>query len=289
MVRLDLGDHVADQPRMAVRGVDDDEVDTRLDQRLGPVVGVARDTHGGADDQPALGVLGGVRVLLGLDEVLDGDQALERAPAVHQRQLLDLVAAQQLHRGVPRDPDLAGDQRHRRHDIPDLAAAVQLEGHVVAVGDDAQELARGVGDRDATDAEPAAERVGLLEGGVGADGDGVGDHPGLGPLDLVDLVGLVLDREVAVQHAHAALPGHRDGHPALGDLVHGRGQQRHVDPHVARDVRRGVDVLRCHVRLAWQQQYVVVCQAQSGEFCGHSVDVLSHDTFPMLAPAGCPC
>ena len=36
----------------------------------------------------------GVRVLLGLDEVLDGDQAAEHAVGVDQRQLLDLVLAQ---------------------------------------------------------------------------------------------------------------------------------------------------------------------------------------------------
>ncbi len=49
---------------------------------------------------------------------------------------------------------------------------------------------------------------------------GLEDHPGLGPLDEVDLVGLVLDREVAVEHAEAALAGHRDRHPGLGDGVH---------------------------------------------------------------------
>ena len=54
--------------------------------------------------------------------------------------------------------------------------------------------------------------------------------PGLGPLDQVDLVGLVVDREVAVQHADAALAGHRDGHPRLGDGVHRGGQQRDAAP-----------------------------------------------------------
>ena len=54
----------------------------------------------------------------------------------------------------------------------------------------------------------------------GGAGDRVGDHAGLGPLDDVDLGGLVLDRQVAVQHADAALARHRDRHPRLGDGVH---------------------------------------------------------------------
>ena len=69
--------------------------------------------------------------------------------------------------------------------------------------------------------------VELLERRLRADRDRVGDDAGLGPLHQVDLVGLVLDRQVAVQHADAALAGHRDRHPRLGDGVHGARHQRH--------------------------------------------------------------
>ena len=78
----------------------------------------------------------------------------------------------------------------------------------------------GVDDGEPGDAVLAADLVELLERRVGADRDRVGDDAGLGPLDQVDLVGLVLDREVAVQDADAALAGHRDRHPGLGDGVH---------------------------------------------------------------------
>ncbi len=43
------------------------------------------------DEQTGVGVLGGVRVLLGLDEVLDGDQTGQPAIAVDDQELLDLV------------------------------------------------------------------------------------------------------------------------------------------------------------------------------------------------------
>ena len=122
-----------------------------------------------------------------------------------------------------------------------------------------------VDDRQARDAVAAADLVELLEGGVRADGDRVGDHAGLGALDEVDLVGLVLDRQVAVQDADAAVPGHRDRHPRLGDGVHGGRDERHPDRDLAGQPGRGVDLAGDDVGLAGLQQHVVVGQPQLGE------------------------
>ena len=73
--------------------------------------------------------------------------------------------------------------------------------------------------------------------------DRVDDHPALGPLHAIDLGRLFLDRQVLVDDADAALLRHRDGQPGLGDRVHRRAEQRHVDADVARDPRRHVDAL----------------------------------------------
>ena len=113
-----------------------------------------------------------------------------------------------------------------------------------------------------------APLVELLERRVRADGDRVGDDPGLGPLHQVDLVGLVLDREVAVQHAEAALAGHRDRHPRLGDGVHRGADQRHLERDLAGQPGRRVDVGGREVGVTRQQQDVVVGQAQGGELLG---------------------
>ena len=83
---------------LAVSG--DEHVDAGLDERGGPLPGVAEEADRRADPQPALAVLGGERVLLGLDEVLDRDQAGEPAGVVDERQLLDLVLGQQRGRVV---------------------------------------------------------------------------------------------------------------------------------------------------------------------------------------------
>ena len=59
-VLLHPGDHVEHRALVAVRGVDDEHVDTGVDEQPGPLVGVLAHAEGGADDQPAVGVLGGV-------------------------------------------------------------------------------------------------------------------------------------------------------------------------------------------------------------------------------------
>ena len=98
-VGLEPPHHVEHQPGLAVGGVGHEHVDAGLDQGRGPLPRVAEEADRRGDPQPALAVLGGVRVLLGLDEVLDRDQPGQPAGAVDQRQLLDLVLGEQ-RRGV---------------------------------------------------------------------------------------------------------------------------------------------------------------------------------------------
>jgi len=87
--------HVQHESVVCVGGVNDQHVDARVDQRHRACPRVVADTDGCADQQPAVAVFGGQRELFCLDEVLDGDQPGELAVTVDDRQLLNLVAAQQ--------------------------------------------------------------------------------------------------------------------------------------------------------------------------------------------------
>ena len=93
--RLDPPHHLDDRDRVAVRRVDDEHVDLRVDERSGALERVRADADGGADPQPAVLVLGRERELDPLLDVLDGDQALEPPVGVDDRQLLDLVPVQE--------------------------------------------------------------------------------------------------------------------------------------------------------------------------------------------------
>ena len=199
---------------MAVGGVRHEYIDPGVDQRGRPLPGVAEVTDRGADHQPAVGVLACVRELLRLHEVFDGDEPRQPARLVHQRESLALVLAEQQGGVLATDPDRRRDQRHRRHDL------VHLRRHPfrdrcepeVSVGDDAKQPVVGVHDGQARHPVLTASLVQLLQGGVGPDCHRVGHDAGLGSFDQVDLVGLVLDRQVAVQDAKSALPRHRDRH-----------------------------------------------------------------------------
>ena len=68
-----------------------------------------------------------------------------------------------------------------------------------------------------------------------------------------------------MHHAEAALAGHGDGHPGLGDGVHGRGEQRRLDGDALGDPGGRVGLGRDDVRVAGQQQDVVVRQADEAE------------------------
>ncbi len=91
----------------------------------------------------------------------------------------------------------------------------------------------------------------------GRDGDGVDDHAALGALDLVDLAGLLLDGEVAVDDAHAALLGHGDGEARLGDGIHGGGEQRGVQGDVAGELGLGADLGGDDIAVGGNEENVV--------------------------------
>ena len=95
ILALDLPHAVDDAARMAVGGVDHDDVDAGLHQALEPLVAVAADADGGAGAQLAGGVLGGVGMLGRLEDVLDGHQAAQLERRVHHQHALEPVLVHQ--------------------------------------------------------------------------------------------------------------------------------------------------------------------------------------------------
>ena len=126
-------------------------------------------------------------------------------------------------------------------------------------------LAVVVDDRKARDAELRAQRVDLVDRGVGRRRDRVGDHARLAALHPVDLRRLLLDREVAMQDAEAALARDGDRHARLGDGVHRARDERRGDRDPAGHPRRRVGLARDDVGVPGQQQDVVVGESDEAE------------------------
>ena len=120
-----------------------------------------------------------------------------------------------------------GDEIGLRHHLGDGNVGARFEAEI-AIGEDADQLSV-AGDRDAGDFVAAHDLEGVGDELLGGHGDRVDDHAGFGALDLVDFAGLLLDGEVAMHDAEAALLGHGDGHARFGDGIHGGRKQRSVE------------------------------------------------------------
>src|SRR6266542_4067921 len=128
-VLLGRADRVDDAPAVPVGGVDRDDVHPRLEERLDARLAVGADADRGAAQEPAERVLRGVRVLLDLLDVLDRDEPLQLVGVVHDEELLDPVAVEQLLRLLDRDRDAGGDEVLRHH-LLDALLEVLLEAQV---------------------------------------------------------------------------------------------------------------------------------------------------------------
>ncbi len=101
------------------------------------------------------------------------------------------------------------------------------------------------------------EAVGIAQGVVRREREGVRDDPRLGTLHPVHLGRLVLGRQVLVNDADAALLRNGNGQARLGHGVHGGAQQGDIDLELAGEARAYLGVARNHRRVGGHQQHIV--------------------------------
>ena len=267
LVGLETTDHIKRQTGFTVGGVHDEHVDTGFHQRGGTLPGVAEEADAGSHTQTALVVLRGIRILLGLHEVLDGDQTGQMALVVHERQLLDLVLGEQMMRVFLGNVGRTGDQVILGHHVLDFETVIILGGNEphITVGDDADELVVLVHNRQAGNVELAAQLVKISERDFRVHGQRVGDHAGFAALDDIDLSGLVVNGQVTVKHADATVTRHGDGHIGFGDSIHGRGNRRGLHGDLTSEMGGGIDFGRNHIRRVRKQEHIVIREAELGE------------------------
>ena len=190
-----------------MRGVDDDDVHARPDERLHPLIGPLSGADRRSDPKLLVLVLAGIGILARLLDVLDGHESAQLEVPVHHQHLLDPVGVQET-----TNLRLRGAFAHRdepvlrRHYARDRVVVVRLEAQIAA-GHDTDEL-RAVDDRDPGDVPFPRELDHLEDARPRRDGDGIGDDPALELLDGTDLPRLLLRRHVLVNDADS--PGLRD-------------------------------------------------------------------------------
>ena len=204
-------------------------------------------------------------MVLHLGDVLIGNQPHQAAFVVHHGEFLDLVVEQHFGRVLQlglagRNQSVAGG-----HDLADGTLHVALETQV-AVGDDADEPAVAVDDRDTADFVLGHQVEGIAHGVVARNGHGVVNHAVLGALDAAHMGRLFGDGHVLMDDADAALACQRDGQRRFGHGVHGGGHHRYLKLDVTRESRFELHQVRGHLRICRYEQHVVEGEAFLGYF-----------------------
>ena len=269
-VGLESRDDLEHAAAVAIGGVDNENVDAGVAQLASAIPRVTEEADRRAHAQATFVIFRGVGVLLALVEVFDGDEAVQATLAVDQRQLLDLVLGKEREHVVLRDSDGPGDERRRSHDVANksgLGFEPRHEAHVT-VGDDAHEAPIAFDHGETGYAELPAQGIHVSDRRIGRRRDRVRDHSRLRALYLVDLLRLLVNREVAVHDAQATLSRHSNRHARLGHGVHGGRKQRRRDRDAASEARSRVGFARNHVGVRGQQHDVVVGEADESERVG---------------------
>ena len=238
------------------------------------------DADGAGDQQAVLAVAGGVGILLGFFDILDGDKTGKMEVLIDDGELFHLAAQQQRLRFLQRDALRGSDEVLLGHDLADgnIEAGHEFK---VAVGDDAHQLAVGIADGDTADVELAHQTVGIADKMLRREEKGIIDDAVFTALDPVDLVCLLTNGHILVNDANAALPRHGNRHTAFGNGIHGGTEQRGIEVDIPCQTGAHIDIGRQNAAVCRHHQNVIKgeCFRQKlGAVIG-----IKHRMIPLLA------
>ena len=236
--------------------VDDDSVGTGVDQCLHTLQRVGGDTNAGSHTQTTFLVLAGHGLVLGLGDILIGDEAHQPVLLVHDGQLFNLVPLQNLG-SIHQIGMLMG--RHQvffGHHLLDQTVQTAFKTQVT-IGDNAYQTLLVVNNGYAANVVFSHDVKGLGNGAAAGNGHWVVNHTILGTLHDGHLTGLVLNTHVLVNDTDTAFTGNGNGHLALGHGVHGSSNKGHIKLNVTRETGAQLYRLGEHFGISGNEQDVV--------------------------------
>ncbi len=255
-------DRLGDVAVVAVRGVDYDQVAFRIDQRLGALEALIAHSRRRRDAQATGRVLRGGRVIHRLLHVLHGDEANATIGVVDHQQLFDSACMEQPTRLI-----LPGAQRHGREVLAGHQLGYELARVLgetdVAIGEDADQLARRFGDRNTRDAVARHQRLRVGQRRVGRDSDGVHHHAAFVTLHRADGGRLLLNGQIAMEHPQPPKLRHHDRHVGLSHSIHRGRQDRDIEADLLGYLRPRVCHAGEHLRFGGLEEHVVKGKAEA--------------------------
>ena len=191
---------------MSVGGIDEERIHPGLDQSHCTFVAVTEEADSSANAQATVVILGSARVLFGLHKVFKSNQPGKFTGLINEGQTLDFILREQGEGFILREVRRTGNERHRGHNIAHESAFIVRAREVanIAVGNNTFKFAVFGDHRQTRNLVIAAQIIVFADSCVSTDGNGIDDHTRFGAFHAINMRCLVLDRKVAVDHAHAA-------------------------------------------------------------------------------------
>ena len=214
--------------------VDGDYVNFGCRQFLGSLQEISSGADGRAYAQASLRIFGGVGILQFLLNVFYGDESLEVVFVVDDEEFFDAMFVENFLGIFESGADGHSDEIFLSHHAVDRNIEAGLEAQV-AIGENADEAAlQSNGHAGNLVLAHDLQRVANLIGG--RHGDRIDDHSAFRALHFVDLVGLLVDSEVAMDNAEPTLLRKRNRHVRFRDRIHGGADNGDVETDVAREL-----------------------------------------------------
>ena len=248
-------DRVHDIFGMTMRGIDQNDICTGLQEHFSAFQHVRSDTDGRPHAKPAFAVLAGIGIFPDFFDVFDGDHAGKFAVFIHDQQFFNPVFVKQFFGFIQID---AFGNRHQifiGHHFGDASVQIRLKAKI-PVGDNSDQTIT-VGYRNSGNMVFFHEIENVLNILIGPDGDRIDNHAAFGLFDLSDFKNLALDAHVAMNESQSSFSGHADGGLRFRDSIHGGTDDGDVQHQISRQPRGGCNIFGKHIRIAGYQQDIV--------------------------------
>mmetsp|Transcript_51612 Transcript_51612/g.109666 ORF Transcript_51612/g.109666 Transcript_51612/m.109666 type:complete len:535 (+) Transcript_51612:195-1799(+) len=255
-------DHLVLEHAVTLAAVHDDSVNTSLNQGTNAVAISRSGAHSSSDHQVLAAILGGMGVVCILLQVSSGHKRNQALVLGDDRELA-LLGFLQDSVGVLQVDTLIGANQVAElcHNLADKDISSILHEVGIPASHEAEQCRLHLpvrGDRETGEAALLPQDVELLQSHVRDDADRAEDESGFVLLDFDHFRNLVSNGQIGVDHTDSTLQCEGDGHPGLGDRVHGAGDDGNLEPDVSGEVSVQLHITNAEVNVARHADEIVV-------------------------------
>ena len=253
---------------MTVCRVQNQNVYLCIDQCVCPFQNICGNANSCTAEQTTLFISCRVRELYCLFNVLDGNQALEIAVFINQRQLFNLVLAENLLCFFHACTNRSCDQVVLGHYFGNRCTIISQEPHV-PVGDNADQLSSTVYNRNAGNLILAHQLICICNQMIFGQRERIDNNAIFRTLYLIHFICLLFNGHILVNDTDTAFSCNCNCHCCFSDGIHRSSHNRSVQLDIACQRCFQVNHIRRYVGLCWNQQDIIKCQTLFSELFTH--------------------